>query len=482
MKSPSIKKNFIFSLFNQMVAIAIPLVVTPYTSRIFGADGIGINSYTTANVTYFMLFCMLGISGYGQRTVAIVRDDKRETSKVFWELQIIHFITFVFCSIGYLFLIFNSVDYKIYYIAQYTMLVSSVLDITWFYQAYERFDFIAIRNFFIKISVLVAVFALIHTKDDLALFIFINGISTVISNLTLWIGLGKRVQKIDIHELNCMRHMKEIMIFFIPTIAASVYSILDKSVINWVTHDEAQNGYYEQAYKILQICNILVQTLATVSAPRMSNVFANGSTEEFKKRLNKAMHFMLMISMPVAFGVCAIARTFVPVFFGAGYEPVVSILYIFMPLVVVLGFSVYLDGMYLIPSGRRLQSSLAIIAGSCTNLVLNLVLVYYWGAVGAAVATLLTEILVSTIMISLSRKMIDWNTLGKIMFKYFACSALMFFIVYLSVLIPVSKYISLIVQIACGCISYFLILLVLKDNMLIEYLDLLSAKLKKNKR
>lgn len=479
MKGPSIKKNFVFSLLNQIVAIAIPLIVTPYTSRIFGADGIGINSYTTANVTYFMLFCMLGISGYGQRTVAIVRDDRQETSKVFWELQIIHFVTFVLCSIGYLVLIFNSIGYGIYYIAQYTMLVSSFFDITWFYQAYERFDFIAIRNFFIKLSVLVAVFALIHTKEDLALFIFINGISTVVSNLTLWFGLGKRIQKIDIHELNCMRHMKDIMIFFIPTIAASVYSILDKSVINWVTHDDAQNGYYEQAYKILQICNVLVQTLATVSAPRMSNIYANGSAEEFKARLNKALHFMLLLSMPVAFGVCAVARTFVPVFFGEGYEPVVSILYVFMPLVVVLGFSVYLDGMYLIPSGRRLQSSFAVIAGSCTNLILNFVLVYYKGAFGAAIATLLTEILVSTIMTIMSRKMIDWIALGKTIIRYLACSALMFVIVHFVSRIPMAEFMSLIFQIVCGVVSYFVILLVLKDDMLMDYLKLFKTKVKK---
>lgn len=479
MKSPSIKKNFIFSLFNQMVAIAIPLIVTPYTSRIFGADGIGINSYTTANVTYFMLFCMLGISGYGQRTIAIVREDKKETSKVFWELQIIHFITFVLCSIVYLFLVFNSTDYQIYYIAQYTMLISSFFDITWFYQAYERFDFIAIRNFIIKIAVLLAIFAFIHTKADLALFIFINGISTVISNLTLWFKLGKHVQRTNIYELNCRRHMKDIMIFFIPTIAASVYSILDKSVINWVTHDDAQNGYYEQAYKILQICNVLVQTLATVSAPRMSNVFANGSTTEFKNRLNKSMHFMLMLSMPVAFGVCAIAHTFVPIFFGKGYDPVVSILHIFMPLVVVLGFSVYLDGMYLIPSGRRLQSSYAVIAGSCMNLILNFVLVYYFGAEGAAVATLLTEILVSTIMIIMSRKMIDWISLLKKMVKYLFCATLMFVIVYLVSLISVNKYISLIIQILSGGVSYIVMLIILKDNMLMDYFDILKNRLKK---
>ena len=68
--------------------------------------------------------------------------------------------------------------------------------------------------------------------------------------------------------------------------------------------------------------------------------------------------------------------TFVPVFLGMGYNPVVSILYIFMPMVVVLGFSVYLDGMYLIPSGRKHQSSFAVIAGSGTNLCLLIKLQY----------------------------------------------------------------------------------------------------------
>jgi len=75
-------------------------------------------------------------------------------------------------------------------------------------------------------------------------------------------------------------------------------------------------------------------------------------------------------------GTIKFSPTFVPVFLGMGYNPVVSILYIFMPMVVVLGFSVYLDGMYLIPSGRRHQSSFVVIAGSGTNLCLLIKLQY----------------------------------------------------------------------------------------------------------
>lgn len=471
MKSrPSIKRNFIFSLINQFAGIAIPLIVTPYTSRVFGADGIGINSYTTANVTYFMLFCMLGIAGYGQRTIAIIRDDKEEVSKVFWELQGIHFATFLLCSAVYLFVIFKSVNYRVYYIAQYTLLISSFFDISWFYQAYERFDFITIRNLVLRVALLVSVFSFIHTKKDLALYIFLNGFATLASNISLWFGIKKQIVKVNFRELNFSRHMKDIMIFFLPTIAASVYSILDKSVINWVTHDDSQNGFYEQAYKMLQICNILVQTLSTVSSPRMANVYSNGNKEEFKNRLNSSLEFMLLISMPVAFGVASIAKTFVPIFFGEVFDAVVNLLYVFMPLVIVLGFSVYLDGMYLVPSGKRLQSALAVVAGSVTNLFLNLVLVKYHGAFGAAIATLLTELLVTSIMISLSRDVLEWKTIWNAMAKYLFGAVLMSAIVVSIASIQMNEFASLIIQVCSGIFAYFLFLFVIKDKQFNKYI------------
>ena len=82
-------------------------------------------------------------------------------------------------------------------------------------------------------------------------------------------------------------------------------------------------------------------------------------------------------------------------------------------------------------------------------------------------------------MTIMSIKMIDWIMLGKTITRYFACSALMFVIVYFISLIPMSEFASLIAQIACGAVSYFMILLVLKDNMLMYYLKLLKTKVKK---
>ena len=468
MSKEKIKKNFIYNLLNQFFSLAVPVVITPYVSRIFEADGIGINGYTTANVTYFMLFCMLGISGYGQRTIAINRNDKSAVSKIFWELQWIHFFTLIVTSAAYSLLVLFSENYSIYYVAHYSLLLSNFFDISWLYKAYEKFKNIAIRNILIKIFTLLFTFMFINEKDDLIIYIFIHSFGTLISNVSLWLGLKEYVIWTPFERLNLKRHFKDIMIFFLPTIAASIYSVLDRSVINWITHEEAQNGYYDQAFKLLQICNVIVQTLATVSSPRMSYDYHNESIASFKEKLNRYLRAMLMFSLPISFGVCAIACDLIPLYLGNGYGEVIKIVYVFMPLVVILGFSVYLDGLYLIPAGKRLQSSFAIIAGSITNLFLNYFLVSKFAAFGAAIATLITEILVSGIMIVLSKEIIKWKEIVKTFSKYFLFSIIMFFVVCKIGLWFDNVYIKLFLQVGTGGIIYLLLMFLIKDEFIMS--------------
>lgn len=474
---PSIKKNYIFNIFSQFVTFAIPLITNPYVSRIFGASGIGISSYTAANVTYFTLFGMLGISGYGQREIAICRDDKKKASKIFCELQIIHFITFLFTSIAFIIMAVSSKKYRIYYLVQFISIIASFLDINWFYQAYEKFQFIAIRNCVIKLLQMIAIFTFIHGANDLTIYIFITSMGTLLSNISLWVGIRKFVNLVPISSLNLNKHLKDILIFFIPTIAASVYSILDKSVLNWITHDTAENGYYEQANKILIIANVFVQSLSNVSAPRMSNLFSNKNLEHFKLKLNKALQFMLLISIPTAFGVSAIAKRFVPFFFGISFNKVVYILYIFMPMVVILGFSVYLDGMYLVPSGRRAESALAVCIGSVTNLVLNIILVYLWQSIGAAIATLITECIVAGLMIYMSRKMINWHMIFSVGSKYILISFIMFFCVHMCGYFIDSNFICIIIQIIIGVMFYGCTLLLMRDQLICDLLNSFKRKI-----
>ncbi len=72
----SIKKNYIYNLLYQILSLLTPLITTPYISRVLGVEKIGIYSYSSSIVSYFVIFAAMGIASYGQRVVSYYQDDR----------------------------------------------------------------------------------------------------------------------------------------------------------------------------------------------------------------------------------------------------------------------------------------------------------------------------------------------------------------------------------------------------------------------
>lgn len=64
---PSLKKNYIYRVFYEILKVITPFITTPYVARVLEADGVGNYSFTHTNITYFMLFAALGTLSYGAR-------------------------------------------------------------------------------------------------------------------------------------------------------------------------------------------------------------------------------------------------------------------------------------------------------------------------------------------------------------------------------------------------------------------------------
>ena len=111
----SIAKNYIYNLIYQMLTILLPLITTPYLSRVLGSENIGIYGYTFSIVTYFVLFGSLGLSMYGQREIAYNMNNKTNRSKVFWEIIIVRCITILLSILVFYFTFARIGDYSLYY-------------------------------------------------------------------------------------------------------------------------------------------------------------------------------------------------------------------------------------------------------------------------------------------------------------------------------------------------------------------------------
>ncbi len=471
MSHPSVRKNYKYRLFYELLVLITPLITAPYVSRVLGADGVGVYSYTSSIMSYFTLFAALGTASYGAREIAQHRDDRQASSKLFWEIELMTVFTSSVCIVVWVIVILVSTDYRPYFLALLPLLFGTMLDISWYFTGHEKIKNIVIRNSLCKIAGIAALFIFVREKSDLTLYIFLNSLITLIGNLSMWFYLPKILTKVDFHTLHFKRHLRETLVYFIPTIATSVYTVLDKTLIGVITKDTYQNGYYEQANKIITLAKSVVFTAVnSVMGARMSYLFSKDRQEEVHRRIGRSMDFIFLIGFGAVFGILAVAERFVPVFFGDGYEPVVSLLRLMSPLVLIIGISNCLGSQYYTPSGRRAQSSRYLIFGSGVNLILNLGMIPFLGAQGAVIASLAAEGVISVLYVLNSGGYMTALQLLRFAWKKALAGCIMLAAVTgVGMVSPGSELIILVIQCVVGVGVYFLVLLLLRDGLLLEF-------------
>lgn len=481
---PSIRRNFVYKLLYEILALAAPLITAPYVSRVLGAEGVGIYSYSQSCIAYFTMFAVLGTNIYGMREIACCRDDKTVYSKTFWEIEILTVITSTVCVILWVGITIQSTEYKPYFLALVPTLFASMFDISWFYTGQEAVGYTVFWNAICKIAGVVLIFSFIKSKDDVVAYIMLNSLILMFGNLSMWIFLPKFLVRVSVKSLRIWHHFKETLIYFIPTIATSIYTVLDKTLIGLITNDAYQNGFYEQATKIINIAKTAsFVALNSVMGARLAYLFAENKIEEAKSKIKTAMNMILLLTIGSMFGVVAIASDFVPVFFGEGYEPVIDLLYLMAPLIVIIGISNCIGTQYYTPIGKTKIASLYMIAGSVVNLILNILFIPVLGAKGAVIGSIGAEAVITMLFVHFDERYITWKYLLMIGYKKVIAGLLMLLMIRtMSLNLNLSGIVLVCVQVIVGILTYFLMLLLLRDSMIQRFVTELLNRMKGYKK
>ena len=465
-KNKIIVKNYVYTLGYQIVTYLVPMVVTPYISRVFGPNGVGVQSYVNAVTTYFTMFAMLGTSIYAAREIAQCRDDRDICSLKFWEIFLLKVITTILSLLAWGIFFFITKNYRVFYVAASVQILATIFDISWFFEGHEKMDTIAIRNIIIKLLNLVFVFTVIKKASDLWLYILSIGVFTLMGNGSLWISLKKYLVQIDIKSINIGRHVKDTLVYFVPTFATLIYTVLDKVMIGVITKNEAENGFYEQAERIINVGKNLVCTLPNVIAARISYLFAIGANKEIKNKVIFTIDFYWLVAIPVTFGLIGISHHFVPWYFGDGFGQVEYLIDIMSFLVLIVGGSAVLGRAYLTPSGQRARSTKAIIAGAICNFLLNLFLIPRFASFGAAFASVAGEIVVTSMYLFMCRDFLKAGEFfGMAWKKVIAALVMLIAVIGVGELVPIRSWRLTLVQMICGTTVYVVILVFMRDGL-----------------
>ena len=169
----SSKVNYLFNVSYQVFALLVPLITTPYLSRVLGADGIGTYSYTYSIAKYFWLASVIGISTLGTKTIGIWQESKEKRSDEFWNILSLKAVLSTVMLISYFIYVVFAAKNKTIAALQSIYLFGAAIDISWFYQGMEDFKKISIRNFITKILSVICIFLFVKNKNDFV-FRYIN--------------------------------------------------------------------------------------------------------------------------------------------------------------------------------------------------------------------------------------------------------------------------------------------------------------------
>lgn len=388
----SVKKNVFYNMGYQVLILIVPFITSPYVSRILGPEGVGTYSVTTSIVKYFSMFAALGMSNYGNRLISKVRDDKRNLSVAFCNLFSFQALTSSVCIALYIFyfMLVGQDTYGLISLCQTPYIVAAFFEISWFFYGLEEFRFMVIRNAIVKVTTTVCVFLFVRTSSDVWIYVLINSLSLLVGQLCMWPFLLKKIKWTMPQWSIVKQHFKPNMILFISVVAVSIYTLMDKLMIEWMS-TTVEVGYYENSEKLFNLgCN-LVGSIGMVMLPRMTYLIEKNDIKNVSSFLSKSMKYMLAFSLALAFGLIGISDQFCVIFFGERFARSGIILAVLSTAIVFYAWENILRTEYLLPSGKDKVFVIGTILAAAANLILNSLFIPRFGAVGAAVGTVAAQ-------------------------------------------------------------------------------------------
>lgn len=463
----SLKKNYIYNVLYQVLLVIIPLITIPYLSRTLGPSGIGTVSFAESIVSYFVLFANLGINIYGQREISYAQDDKSRRSTVFYNV----FITKLIISLVVLFvyaLCYFTILHSIVYLILSLQIISVIFDITWFFQGIEEFDKIVVRNTIIKLLNIIFVYIFVKGQDSVIIYCVSVVLFPLLGFLSLWPNLSTYLDRIDLSKINIANVLKVSLTLFLPTIAIQVYTVLDKTMIGIITKDALENGYYEQSIKISRSLLMLITALSTVVIPRVGYYYDKNDHNMVKEILYRSYRFVFMMSIPMCFGLYFVSYNFIPWFLGAEFDKSIVLTQIFSLLIICISLSNVTGMQYFVPTEQQTKLTISVCIGAAVNFILNCLLIPNFKSIGAALASVIAEAIITIVQFILAKDYISISKIFKNATKYLISGIVMLIILFAFARDREPSVFNSLIISAIGATTYFTTLLLLKDEFILD--------------
>lgn len=463
-----LKNKFLYQLLTAASQVLLPLVTYPYITRVLGPASLGKVNYVDFLSQAFMVVASFGIPFYATREMAAARNDVFKRAVLIKEFVLLQAF---FCMVALLlFAMVAAGNFKneqwLYTIGAANIFISS-FSFEWYVQGMEHFKFAAIRMVLVRLAVLAAFFLFVKEEGGYAIYFAIISISMAVIAI---LNGYKILQENSFAKkpANPARHLKALSHFFLASSAISIYVYLDTILLQNITHDETQVGYYTTSLKMVKIFLMVILAMSAVLLPRMSYLAGENRKEEMKAFLGKYAALVFVAGLPVCCGLYMLSPEIIATIAGEKFLPAVPIMQILSFLPLVIAFSNMFCFQVLVPFNKEKKFLLAALIGCVASISLNYWLIPLFAAQGAAYACMATELTVTIITGVMAWRVIQWDINSKALLQSLFLSLLFLPLVMLCRKTGMAPYAVLAISILVCAVFYFAVQYFVFGNTIVK--------------
>lgn len=392
-----LKKNTVSLTLLQVGQYFVPLMILPYLTRVLGVEGFGQFGFAVAITMYLVLVVDWGFNLLSTREVSINRLGKQARSMVFWQTVTARLLLTI--SIFILLMVLLSTITKLSTLSELLWLgmlqvLAACLSSAFYYQGIERMGRMALINVSIRFLSIPLVLLFVRDEDQVALAFGIQTgcfLLASLVNLVLLLREGEIVW-LRPQMLGVKKTLSAGFPLFLSSAGTSLYTNTNVIILSFMK-TEAVVGIFVAGFTLVKAVVGLSGPFAQAIFPRASREFSvgEGMPTAFVKRM---LWMQVLLGLSLSLALLVFLPWGVTWFYGEAFQETIKVVACLcvLPLVVCVASGLGLN--ILVPLGQQRWYSNVLIFSGLLNCLLLAFLGYVWGAVGAAIAVLITECLI----------------------------------------------------------------------------------------
>lgn len=399
MKNSKVVKNASWIIVCRVVQSIVSLVIGSITARYLGPSNYGLINYASSLVAFVVPIMQLGLSGILVRE--IVNAKPEEEGEILGTALVLSFVSSLLCIVGIMSFVWlmngNETETIIVCALHSVVLVFQALEmIQYWFQAKLKSKYTSITMLVAYVVVSIYKVYLLVTGKSVYMFALSQVIDYFIIAVALFILYNRQKSSSLRFSIERAKNMfSRSKYYIISGMMVAIFAQTDKIMLKNMIDDSAA-GFYAAASTCAGVTGFVFNAIIDSLRPKVLES-KNVSQEAFEFNVTRFYSVIIYFSLIQCIGITIFAELIVKILYGEQYFASVNVL----RLIVWYSTFSYLGSVrnvWILAEEKQKYLWVINLSGALTNVALNFIFIPIWGIIGAAFASLVTQIFTNVVM------------------------------------------------------------------------------------